>query len=131
MKLKRIIGDLKRKKTAARFLIIKGKPSKAVKDRRDGSKICCDGLVVPCNSIQGIIVAQGQKGKEIEMMKECIYDRGSERLFFPVAGGHRENRNDSVKTRITQASLFLGGGSPNAGPFSERHRRIPKTRSGG
>lgn len=42
----------------------------------DESKICRDGLVVPCNSIQGIIVAQGQKGKEIEMKKECIGDRG-------------------------------------------------------
>lgn len=62
---------LKIKTTITQFLSIKDNPSEAIKDRKDGGKICGDGLVVLCNSIQEIIVAQGQKGKEIEMMEEC------------------------------------------------------------
>lgn len=92
----------------AQFLSIKDKPSKAVKDRKNGSKICCDGLVVLCNSIQEIIIAQGQKGKEIEMMEECTYDKGGLRDVLSCYRTPWREHKDSVKVGISQARVPWG-----------------------
>lgn len=64
--------------------------------------------MVPYNSIQGIIVAQGQKGKEIEMKKECIDDRGLRDCSFLL----QEATGRTEMTVLKQGSprqVYFGG----------------------
>lgn len=100
---------LKKKTNSNTISDHKRQPSKAVKDRRDGSEICCDGLVVPCNLIQGIIVAQGQKGKEIEMMEECIYDRGVWETVLSCCRSPQREQKWQCSNKDHPGKFTLGG----------------------